>query len=300
MMFGLRDCFDYHQCADCLSLQIAVIPDSELLRDYYPDGYYSHLPFETRSASLAQRIKRLAVKLRDTHVVKGTSFLGGLLESLRPADVKITSLKGLALSSDSQILDLGCGAAAALLNRLARMGFKNLVGVDPFIPTDIVTEAGVEIRKCEIGDVQGKFDLIMMHHSFEHVPSPAQTLSHVRMLLKEDGRCLIRIPTPSSAAYDDYGCNWVQLDAPRHLTLISRIGMETLAKRCEMFVERSFDDSSAFQFIGSELYIRDIPLVDQAPEKWYSVEQIKDLETRASVLNLAHRGDQSCFILRPL
>jgi hypothetical protein len=47
MMFGLRDEFEYVECANCGCLQIKEIPHN--LSDYYPEAYYS---FQQPAASL--------------------------------------------------------------------------------------------------------------------------------------------------------------------------------------------------------------------------------------------------------
>lgn len=55
----------------------------------------------------------------------------------------------------------------------------------------------------------------MFHHSFEHIADPFETLCSVRRLLSS-GTCLIRIPIVDSWAWENYGVNWIQIDAPRH------------------------------------------------------------------------------------
>lgn len=297
MMFGTRDVFSYAECADCKSLQISELPSSENLGKYYPDNYYSHHANEVDSSALRRAIRAFAEKYRDAHIIENNSVLGYLIETLRPTDVKMASLKGLNLHRESAILDLGCGTSALLLNRLAAIGFRNLVGVDPFVSADLVTPAGVKVLKRRIEDVAGQFDLIMMHHSFEHMTDHLDILLRVKALLRIDGRCLIRVPTPSSEAYETYRENWVQLDAPRHLALISNEGMHILADQAGFAIERSFDDSDAFQFVASELYKRDVPLVEQNPTHWFSKKDIKVFEKRAAALNAKRRGDRFCFIL---
>jgi SAM-dependent methyltransferase len=157
----------------------------------------------------------------------------------------------------------------------------------------------VRVLKRQIDSVEGEFDLIMFHHSFEHVVDPLATLRAVHERLRDQGRCLIRIPTPSSEAFDLYGAAWYQLDAPRHLTLASREGMNILADKAGFRVESVRDDSDWRQFAFSELYKSNIPLVKQAIYECFSEEQLAKFTSRAEELNARHRGDQAAFILRP-
>jgi SAM-dependent methyltransferase len=213
-------------------------------------------------------------------------------------EYEFNELSGIKIAFGDAVLDVGCGAGANLLNRMARVGFDNVLGADPFIPADIVTSAGVKVLQCDISGVEGGFDLIMFHHSFEHIGEPRETLRLARSRLKLGGKCLIRIPTPSSDAFDLYGKDWVQLDAPRHLSLISRSGMDILAQDCGFRMESVRDDSTDFQFSSSELYCEDVPLVEQKLSERYSVEELEVFSEKARLANARSRGDQAAFLLQ--
>ena len=228
---------------------------------------------------------------------KGHAF--GALVNKRWPQKGLTDIAGTRIGFDASVLDVGCGAGAVLLNRMARLGFKNVLGADPFIHADMVTLAGVKVLKRGIDSVEGNFDLIMFHHSFEHVVDPLATLRAARERLRDQGRCLIRIPTPSCEAFDRYGAAWWQLDAPRHLTLITREGMDILADRAGLKVESVRDDSSWKQFACSELYQQKVPLVRQVYSEHFAAEQLAKFQSRAEELNARSRGDQAAFLLQP-
>ena len=105
----------------------------------------------------------------------------------------------------------------------------------------------------------------MFHHSLEHVDDPEAALSLCRKRLEPQGRVLVRIPVPHYA-WRRYRDRWVQLDAPRHLHLMSERGFTQLVQRAGLVVAKVFYDSTPFQFWGSEAYIRDQLLKDVAPQ----------------------------------
>jgi hypothetical protein len=78
--------------------------------------------------------------------------------------------------------------------------------------------------------------------------------------------------------------------------------MRLLGERCGLTLESVVDDSVAFQFWGSELYLRDLPLTQGEeyvkPEQFFEPSEIVAFENEAKALNAKHRGDQAIFFLR--
>lgn len=295
MMFGFRDIFSYFQCARCLCLQIAEFPSD--LSKYYPDNYYSYEVNFSRDI-----LRKLVTRLKVRYVLEGRGFLGKILYAMFPRE-DVYALRSLIRNKDISVLDVGCGAGD-LLYALREFGMKNLAGVDPFNRADLTYENGLTVEKKQIHDVVGKWDLVMFQHSFEHMPDPGKTLETVSRLLTPEGCCVIRIPVVPSYAWEHYGVNWVQLDAPRHLFLHSVQSMTLLAERAGLHVDDVVYDSTAFQFLGSEQYVRGIPLRDKRSyftNRHASVFSRKDVASyvrRARELNRAGTGDQAVFYLK--
>lgn len=295
MMFGFRDEFLYFQCGKCGCLQIAEIPNN--MEKYYPSNYYSYSEiFYFANSKIVEILK----KKRDNYVIFKKGLLGKLIDKYIPSNnVQLKILSEIQLTRNSKILDVGCGKGNLLL-LLQKNGFKNLVGVDPYIENDIEYENGLKIHKESIYNIKEKKDLIMFHHCFEHLSDPLETLQAVSNLLNDGGYCIIRIPTVSSYAWKHYKENWVQLDAPRHFFLHSKESINYLAKKVSLVVEKVVYDSTSFQFLGSERYMKNIPLHDDfnTNESIFSTKEVKSFELRANELNINEEGDACAFIIR--
>lgn len=302
MMFGMRDQFDYVECGNCGTIQIGEIPDLSL---YYPKNYYA---LDTKADNgLPTKLKtRLLLKLVGDYFVNGRNHAGKYLAQKKdwvqryyPASLRQFDI---GIDFDSRILDFGSGTGK-LLQILHYFGFRNLTGADAFIETDIFYPTGVKIYKRCVEELEPFFDFIMLHHSFEHLPNPLETLRGLHRLLPNDKFCLIRIPVVNFA-WEKYGVNWVQLDPPRHLFLYTEKSLRLLAEKAGFVVEKVIYDSEAFQFWGSEQYLQDIPLTDSRSHQTdiaagiFSAEQMADWEKQAEELNAQNRGDQACFYLR--
>ena len=289
MMFGYKDRFDYFQCSTCKCLQIAEIPSN--MEKYYPPHYYSFTPKQRRFQK--NPVDKALRRLKDHYTVFTHSVLGALVSTLSP-NKKLAPLAKVGLTRDSRILDVGCGDGWRLY-ALREIGFRNVLGIDPYIQKDITYDNGMRVLKQSIYDVTGEWDLIMYHHSFEHVPDPVKDLQAASRLLPSGGCCLIRVPTVSSFAWEQYRENWVQLDAPRHYTLPSIESINILASKTGFLVQDIVFDSTKDQFQGSELYKRGLPLASGGTV--FTASQINRWKRQAKKLNKEHRGDQAAFYL---
>jgi len=304
MMFGLRDPFEYLECAQCGCVQLEEAPAD--FERYYPDDYFPEPPVLTAASDL----KATLLRQRARYCLTGRGLLGRALVARwgRPRASIFGSpdyyawLRRCEVDFDSSILDIGCGLGS-LLARLHNDGFSRLTGVDPFIHESVHYAPGFAVLKQELHETDGEFDLVMLHHTFEHMPQPAEVLQHIYKLLRPRRYALIRIPIASSLAYRMYGGHWVQLDAPRHLFLHSVDSVRLLAERAGFKVADVVYDSDEFQFWGSEQYVNDIPLKDARSyavdprQSMFDERQIREFRTRANELNARGEGDSACFYL---
>src|SRR5690606_9665958 len=102
--------------------------------------------------------------------------------------------------------------------------------------------------------------------------------------------------TVSSWAWEHYRTDWVQLDPPRHLVIHSLESARRAASAAGLELSEVEYDSGHFQFVGSELYRKDIPLLPALYEA--APSEIRRYRRRAAALNAAGKGDQASFFFR--
>ncbi|MBF9254649.1 class I SAM-dependent methyltransferase [Pontibacter sp. 172403-2] len=295
MMYGLRTAFNYFQCANCQCLQIEAIP-ADIAR-YYPADYNGFAPPKKKYYGGWQgSLKR---KRYEAAVLQKGAFKK-VLRALFPVG-KYQVLARIPLHDNTRILDMGCGKGA-FLYPLYQLGMKHVMGADPFIAASIVYPDGYRVQKGFIYELEGVWDVIMYNHSFEHVPDPLANLQAVERLLAPGGTCIIRIPTVSSYAWEYYGTDWFQLDAPRHFFLHSVKSMRLLAEQAGLEVTDVVYDATAYQFINSEQYRKGVPL-QETPARTFSnfFRRKRDkwkYGRKARILNQQNRGDQAAFFLK--
>ncbi len=240
--------FSYFSCLSCGTLQIEEIP-SDLGR-HYPSDYYSFSSVRDGKIYTQAPVhkKVLAELLMNQRFQLGDWLLSG---RLFPAFLR--DFRRLGLTTQSRILDVGCGNGA-LLRRLRSWGFSSLQGIDPYLKEDSV-QSGFSLLSKEIGKVADKFDLVMLHHVIEHVLDPRQTLKKISEVLSNRGIALISMPIAACYAWRKYGSSWFSWDPPRHLHILSHQSLTSIANQaglkllhveyddCQMCLERSWINS---------------------------------------------------------
>jgi SAM-dependent methyltransferase len=296
MMFGSKDKFDYFECSHCGTLQIAKIPEN--ISHYYPDDYYS---FKGAPFGSEGRLKSFLKKQLARFILSQKSPLINLVPQVYRSDDLFSCIRKARLNFNSKILDVGCGAGSMLL-RLSEYGYKNIMGADPFIEKNIYYPNGVKILKRNLEQLKGRYDLIILRHSFEHMAKPENVFKNLFRLLKPDRYVVLMIPVVAYA-WIKYGLNWVQLDAPRHFFIHTIKGIKILARRTGFEVKKIIYDSTDFQFWGSEQYLKGISLFDprsygvNAKKSIFSIKEIGRFKQKANELNKKKDGDMVTIYL---
>ncbi|MBY0427098.1 MAG: class I SAM-dependent methyltransferase, partial [Cytophagales bacterium] len=216
MYYGRREEFEYLECTHCGLLYLHNPP--ERISDYYPENYHCH------RIGLFQKLtpKSLLANYRNRKfVIHQPDRLSQYLEKKSPTPSLLRLFSKTQPSLESKILDVGCGSGDFLF-QLEQVGFKDLSGMDPFLPEDIFKiKSKVNFYKKSLADTRGRYDIITLNHVFEHMDNPEGVLKQLKSLLKAKGRIMIRIPVTGGYAWEEFRENWYQIDAPRHLYLYS-------------------------------------------------------------------------------
>lgn len=281
-MFGMGGEFSYAECLDCASLQLDRIPE-DLSPYYSPAAYYSFGKL-VKSGLIYRVLKaiRMRVFLLTGHSLLAPSY-GYWLRKIHPG-------------FGAKIADVGCGNGQ-LLYELFASGYNDLHGFDPFIEKSTRINSSLQLHKQKIEETDLKFDLIMMHHSFEHMESASEILSSCFEKLNSGGKLLVRTPVTDGEVWKSKREMWVQLDAPRHLIIPSIFGFTKLAEKTGFQLDEIEFDSTAFQFWGTELYEKGLPLDPPTLGKHFDSDTLKAFTEKANRYNEDGKGDQVCFYL---
>ena len=296
MLHGTREAFDYVECAACGCVQIAAIPPD--LSRFYPDDYFS---FRDHGDLDRNWVRRHIDPRRVRFSFGARDWIGAIAEKVsRPFDY-VDWVRRAGLGPEARVLDVGCGAGKTLLN-MALGGFPEPQGVDPFIERTLSYRCGVTVRKQSLQDfareTSRRFDLIMFHHSLEHLVDPREALEAAAGVLAPGGRMLIAVPVAGSWAWRHYGADWCNLDAPRHIHLLTSPAMDILARQAGLTVIEGRSVGRLSQFTGSERYRHDIPANDRRRDReLFSRAQLAEWRRRTDELNAAAQGDQTMFLL---
>ena len=295
MYFGTREEFKYLECSNCGCLQLLNPPED--FTKHYPKEYF------TFNQEHENKLKAILNRFRDQSAFGKSSFLGNLLLKKFGEPVYVSRMKNADISINDKILDVGCGKGI-LLHKMKESGFKNVVGIDPFIAETITYKNGLKILKKDFLEINGFYDLIMFNHSFEHMENPFQVIKKSNELLKLNKTLLIRIPVTDSYAFNHYRENWCSLDAPRHIFIHTKKSIKILAEHSGFEVKKISYDSRSWQLWGSEQYSKNISLLDDRSfyinpnNSIFTKNQIEEFDKKVIELNKNGEGDQAEFYLR--
>lgn len=302
MMFGTRETFDYALCPRCGCLQIVTIPAD--LRHHYPADYYS-LEARSNSSVIASRSPLKSAVVRwycRSAVLRPQSRTARLVRDRLPVPKDFVEnrpyLEGQGLRSTADaILDVGCGSTPTRLVALRRYGFSAVEGIDPFVEADL-RYRGVPVYRRSIEDHHGEYAIIMFHHSLEHLVDPISALNSAKRMLRAGGTCIVRTPVMGTRFWREFGTDWVELDAPRHLHVFSAESMGLAAQRAGLKVRQIVFDSQPWEWAASMHYRNDVPLRSVlTPLHGFAADDIKQFAGTVERLNATADAGRACFYL---
>jgi predicted SAM-dependent methyltransferase len=117
------------------------------------------------------------------------------------------------------------------------LGFKDLTGIEPYLTKTIEYNSNFKIQRTEIDSLDDSFDLIRLHHVFEHVSDPIKTLQSVYKNLSSSGTVVLTIPI-ADYVYNTYKENSYILQAPHHFHLFTLNGITRLTQSSGFKIQR--------------------------------------------------------------
>jgi len=297
LQLGLLETFNYQLCGNCGTMQLLDVPEN--LGKYYPnEDYYSfNLKLDVKEKPDTLR------KIKTDYLLFGKQpILGRLLSIGYKMNELYDWVKYTRAGYNEAILDVGTGNGS-LLARLFKIGYTNLTGIDPFI-NESVDYGAIKVLKQDLFDVDKKYDVVMMHHSLEHMFDPLKALQRVYEILKPGGRALVRVPIMGNYGWKTYGEFWCGLDAPRHIFIPSENGLKQLATNAGFTIEKFYYDSFDYVIWCSEQYKKGIALHDpkshliNEAESMFTKAQLKAFRKKMIAENAKANGDMAALYLR--
>jgi SAM-dependent methyltransferase len=244
-LHGIPGEYSYQKCRACQTVfqDPMIIPED--LHLCYPTEYYTHdIELKEVTAVVDEMTAPLGFKenLRQNIMaaVKGrpTKGLVGMCakvlsksRTMRERAFYVSEvdpyhqvLDELILRSDAPArgLEIGCGGGQ-LLYALQKAGWQ----MDGVEWDAVAAEKARHLTKSQIftGDFRQaelplrSYQMIVLHHVFEHLYSPREAFERIFELLKPNGTLILVYPNPKSLGARIWKGNWFPWEVPRHLII---------------------------------------------------------------------------------
>jgi len=209
--------WDFVRCKNCESLVLDPMPSDEELLSAYPAVY---------SADQAPQTHPLH---RWLHQLETKMFYEPMYRASTRQVLQMTGLKS------GKMLDVGGGTGKRTVY-FKKAGFDAWVLEPEEQPLQIAREMFGLNTICNTLDAaelpKESFDLITFFAVIEHLPNPAATLEITKSLLRPGGWLVLLAPISNSLQRRIFGLRWHEArEAPRHVTLPTSTGMQSLLAR---------------------------------------------------------------------
>ncbi len=131
------------------------------------------------------------------------------------------------------VLDIGCGAGAALAYHRARGCTVRGVEADAHAVA-AARAVGLDVDHGVFDPARyapASFDMVTMDQVLEHVGDPVATLAGIHRVLRPGGTLVAAMPNAASLVARFAGERWIHWHAPYHLQFFSRASLATAAER---------------------------------------------------------------------
>lgn len=290
MLQGSREPFEYFVCDNCSTVQISST-DLDMTK-YYNSSYYSLSNDNSKQSNLF-------VRIRNRHVFQRKNGLfGNLLQYLFPI-YKEHAIIGSLVKSDTRILDIGCGNGD-FLKLMHSVGYQYLTGIEPYLTDSIKLDTHFHLIKGNLHSINSNFDLIRLHHVFEHVSDPVTTLNQIYQLLDDEGIVVLTIPI-ADYVFSNYKHNAYLIQAPHHFQLFTISGIVKLVEKNNFKINSVFRNAKGISnwIYISELWKRNISQqeANQSAKSILSKKEMLQFKQQEAELTKLSKGDNVTLIL---
>jgi SAM-dependent methyltransferase len=274
-----EDEFSVVRCSSCGLVYLNPRPARDLLGSFYPPVYYPSVSGKERP-SWQRQVKKASAQLKRWVLEDyygypspgGARWWRPLRKMLLWPDKTWREVKGryaLPWRGQGKVLDIGCGAGGNL-KTLQDQGWEPY-GIEI---SEIAAAHARDLTQGQIhtGTVEsapfspGTFDLVLMSHSLEHLPSPLEALRRIYRLLNDDGLLVISVPNVHSLEFKLFGRWWFPLDPPRHFYHFDRKSLTAALERAGFTVQAARTAVSSVFLMASldrvwkHRFQKDVPL----------------------------------------
>jgi predicted SAM-dependent methyltransferase len=99
------------------------------------------------------------------------------------------------------------------------------------------------------------FDLVLFHHTLEHMPFPLRDLREAHRILKKSGALVVMVPNAASLDARLFGPWWLAWDLPRHLYHFTPKTISALMAKAGFRVQRLVSNSPLLNLTMSVGYL---------------------------------------------
>ncbi len=234
---SLADVFELSRCPRCGLVFVDPPPAPDVLARHYPNDYAPHADFQETSIGK----KSFKKMMRDAALAFWLGY--GKKKFLQilsyPYFLRVAHYPHYR--KNGRVLDLGCGSGQFLLE-LKNLGWRELFGTD-FSERAVLTARshGLDVRLGEIEKISFKkdfFHAITLHHVFEHLPKPVETLRELKRILAPGGELILTVPNTSGVLSRIFRKNWSGYEIPRHFYNFNEKNLRMILEHAGFRVER--------------------------------------------------------------
>ena len=290
--FGTQEIFPYYICDYCHSLNLFSPPDK--MDRYYGNNKFGSFTNELSLNYFQKMVDKFSIS-KDRH-----GIISRFLYRMDLINYSIKPFAQFEIPYDSRILDVGAGNGYTIY-RLFSLGFKNVLGIDPFLQQESHSFRVNPVSIEQLGRDE-TFDVIFMSHVIEHIEHPKEELIKLTQHLNKNGKIILRLPL-LGRTFDIYKEYYQMIDAPRHFFIPTFDGLRYLLNNSGLEIENYYYDGTPLSIILSSLYSKGLTVQDflRRPESrlWYRLlPHYQIIKKQVSTYNKENRGDQITALVR--